>query len=348
MSERNPYALLGVSPDAEDAEIRRAYRRLARAYHPDHNPGDAQAASRFADIAWAYAQVNTPAARAQLHEHVTRLSDEIRAPFVPTSRLPEQGDDRLLALSVTFAEAYAGVSQRVEWDAYELCDVCGGSGAASGSVSHQCVVCRGVGGHQAGGLHTPCGACEGRGVIIDRVCGDCDDGRRAVRRAAVIEIPAGVEDGAEIVLPQHGDPGTRAHGSLVVRVSVEPSAVFERLADGDLLVEVAVSYAEACLGASLRVPAPDRLIVVDLPPGTPSGALLRARACGMPRPPGPAGDLYIRPRVSVPERLGSAERRLLTELRAHDNPSLRQDLLSRWSQERESPRPDDIDRHNHR
>lgn len=344
---RDPWVLLGVPRGADDAEIKRSFRQLARKYHPDHNPGDADADARFRDIAWAYDQIGTQAARdTWVAEHAERRADAgLGEDFANLfgrdqaagSRLPRRGNDVELTVEVTFRQALQGAELEVSPTVSDICATCGGSGAAPGALTRSCQACRGIGFHQVGRVTTACAACGGSGVSIERHCPDCHEGRVLVRRRQRIAIPGGIADGQDLVVPGAGEAGSEEPGDLLVNVRVSSSPVFERLEGADLLVEVPVSFSEACLGAEVKIPTPDRTIILHLPPGTASGSLLRVRGRGMPVLDGEGrGDLYARVVVSVPERLSSAQRKLVRDLRALDREEqLRAHLFE------EEPAPDD-------
>lgn len=338
---RDPWVLLGVARSADDAEIKKAYRRLARSYHPDHNPGDETAAGRFRDVAWAYDQIKNAEARAALSSQQGErrrragdagLGEDFTSLFGretgPGARLPRKGKDIELAVEVTFAQAFHGAELEVAPTVSEPCQSCGGSGAAAGAATRECPSCRGIGFHQVGRVTSACAACDGSGLNIERRCPDCHDGSVFVRRLQRIAIPGGISDGQDLVVPGGGEAGGEVPGDLLVNVRVIPSPVFERLEGADLLVEVPVSFAEACLGAEVKIPTPDRTIVLHLPPSSSSGSLLRVRGRGMPLLEGEGrGDLYARVVVDVPAKLSSAQRKLVRDLRALDRADLRQHLF---------------------
>lgn len=344
---RDPFILLGVTRADDDAAIKKAFRKLARQFHPDHNPDDAAAAARFRDVAWAYDQIGTVEARqAWMTEESSRrggdagLGDDFTNLFgrdagpVGQSR---RGKDIELTVEVSFWQAYHGAEVEVTPTVSELCRSCGGSGAAAGALTRNCPACRGIGFHQVGRVSTACAACGGSGTSIEHRCPDCHEGRVMIRRTQRIAIPGGVSDGQDLVVPGAGEAGSDGHGDLLVTVRVAPSPVFERLEGADLLVEVPVSFAEACLGSEVKLPTPERTIILHLPPGTASGSLLRVKGRGMPALEGDEhGDLYARVVVDVPDRLSSAQRRLVRDLRELDRADLRQHLFGALEEDRQA------------
>lgn len=330
---RDPYVLLGVSPDADDTTIKSAYRRLARQHHPDHNPGDAEAAARFQDISWAFDQVKNAAARARFAastgSSASILGDDFEGLFARgPSRAARRGKDIIVQVNLTFAQAFSGCEVEVSATHSQICTTCGGSGAAPGTASRPCPLCRGLGLHKAGRLTTPCGECGGSGQQIDHRCPDCRDGRRLVRTPTRILVPAGTVDGQQLRIAGAGESGYDEPGDLVAEIAVAASALFEPLDGADLMITVPVSYSEAALGSHIRIPTPDKTIVLHLPPGSSSGTLLRVRGRGLPRSDGERGDLYARVVVHVPEKLSAAQRRLVTQLHGHDDKALRDALFS--------------------
>lgn len=334
MNDRDPFVLLGVPRDADDATIKRAYRRLARDNHPDHNPDDGAAMARFQEISWAYQQIGRAEDRARFQADragaASSLGGDFADLFSEGGPLGRRGADIRVQLTLSFLHAYEGADVEVVATSQVLCTTCGGSGAAPGTHARQCPVCRGLAMHRAGRLTTPCAACNGTGRQIDSPCPDCDGGQRLVRRPHRITVPAGIRDGETLRLPGAGEEGADQPGDLVAEVHVTASALFEWLPESDdLLVTVPVSYAEAALGAHVRIPTPGRPIVVHLPAGSSSGTLLRVREHGWPRrDESQHGDLYARIVVMVPETLTAAQRRLVTQLRGHDDRGIRDGIFA--------------------
>lgn len=340
MSARDPWLVLGVDRSADDAQIKKAYRRLARAHHPDHNRDDPSAEARFREVAAAYEQIKNAEARATFgpaqttHRRGAAPADEGTdwgSLFNDAAADVTRGKDVALEVSVTFTQAFTGATIDANTRVEEPCAQCGGSGATPGTNVHQCHVCRGAGFHQVGRITTECASCDGRGSLFDARCGACTDGRVLRTRTQRIAIPAGVSDGQQLIVDGAGEVGAGGAGNLLVTVRVGESEVFERIEGADLLVDVPVSYAEACLGSEVRIPTPERPILLHLPPGTTSGTLLRVRGRGMPTlgaEDGGRGDLYARVAVDVPSKLTTAQRRLVTQLGSHDTRDLRAHLFA--------------------
>ncbi|WP_217924654.1 DnaJ C-terminal domain-containing protein [Miltoncostaea oceani] len=341
MTGADPYAILQVPVGTDDATIKKSYRRLAREFHPDHNPGDETAVARFREVAAAFELIKDAPARARYASATTapgpaagrasRSGVDWTEMFNETSEggPPERGRDLEIAVEVSFAQAFAGSQVEVQASVEVNCGVCGGTGAAPGASVRRCHVCKGEQFIRVGRINTVCEACAGQGRIIETRCESCHQGRILERRTQRIAIPAGVADGQQLVVAGAGESGAQSPGDLLVAVSVAPSPTFERLEGADLLIEIPVSYPEACLGAKIRIPTPERPILLSLPPGSGSGALLRVRGRGMPLvdDPGTRGDLYARIVIDVPVKLSSAERRLVTQLASHGRKDLRASLF---------------------
>jgi molecular chaperone DnaJ len=322
---RDPYTILDVAPGVDDAEIRRAFRKLAAQLHPDrHKHLDeserAGAEAKFANVNWAYKQVQSaPAREAWASSQAQRfgnLPDDS-----PLARLmPERGEDVRAQVSITFAEAFHGTSATVSVRTRRACPVCAGTGAASAQGVHTCPNCRGAGQLKLGEFVTNCAKCEGWGQIVTDPCPHCDHGMVESDRELQIEVPAGVRSGQILTQRGEGQPGWRAPGDALVHVDVEPHPLFERR-EWDLQIQVPVSFDEALLGAEVRIPSPAggalRLVI---PPGTDSGTRLRVRGAGFPhyRDSERRGDLYALVSIVVPKHASDDVKRLAVQLGALD------------------------------
>ena len=300
---QDPYELLGVSRDADADTIKKAYRRLARQYHPDVNP-DAASKERFSEVSRAYEVLSDPQKRAAYDRggdpfggmgagfggqgagfSFTDIMDAFfgggggAAPGGgrgPRSRV-RRGQDALIRVEIELAEAAFGVARELKVDTAVVCTTCGGEGAAPGSHPVPCETCRGAGevAHVQrsflGEVRTlrPCAACRGFGTIIPDPCRECSgDGRVRSRRTLTVKIPAGVDSGTRVQLSEQGEvgPGGGPAGDLYVEIHVAPHDTFTRQGD-DLHCTVTVPMTAAALGTTLTLPT----LEADLEQGAGSG-----------------------------------------------------------------------------
>jgi molecular chaperone DnaJ len=344
VAKRDYYEVLGVAGDASDADIKKAFRRLARECHPDVNPDDPAAAERFREAAEAYEILSAPDTRArydrfghagvdssQIHTErfmdLGSLSDLLGAFFGEDlfgmrRRGPARGADAAVALEVTLAEAATGARREVDVDLVVACDRCGGDGAEPGTEPERCPSCNGSG-HVSQVQNTlfgqmvqtaACARCGGRGTVIASPCSGCRGrGRQQVTRTLEIEVPAGIHDGQRLRLPGRGHEGERgaAPGDLYVGVRVGADERFTRDGD-DLVAALDVTFAQAAVGATLTVPTLDGEEPLEVPAGTQPGDVVVMRGRGMPVLGGRRrGDQRVVMNVRVPRRLTDEQRRLL-------------------------------------
>jgi molecular chaperone DnaJ len=346
------YLTLGLRPEATASEIRRAYRRLARKYHPGINPGDEAAALRFRHIAEAYETLVDPERRRRYDngEHATRLHDEARAfefegfdfsaaaegPAASTfgdlfadvlraaahaaSEPVHRGADLHGDLRVTLEEAFRGGALSLTVTRRVPCVACGGGGRVE-TDPVRCRVCQGTGSVRGSRGHMvftkACGACDGTGMAWQVPCPSCGGQGVGMRtELASVSIPAGVLDGEVVRLPGRGNAGFRGApaGDLLVRIHVAPHPVFRRDGD-DLHIDLPIAIHEAAFGARIDVPAPAGACKVRIPPGTRSGQQFRVRERGMPsRRGGRMGDLVVAVHLVLPSLTDERSRELVREL----------------------------------
>ncbi|MFV2082900.1 molecular chaperone DnaJ [Micromonospora sp. LOL_021] len=342
------YGILGVSRDASADDIKRAYRKLARQYHPDINP-DPVAADKFKDINAAYEVLSDD----QKRQIVDLGGDPLApggapgggpggaGPFVgfqdimdaffgaaagsrgPRSRT-RPGADAILRLELDLTDTAFGVEAPITVDTAVICTTCSGAGTASGTHLATCEACGGRGEVQSvqrtflGQVVSsrPCVACQGYGTVIPHPCTTCSgDGRVRTRRSLTVKIPAGVEDGMRIRLAQQGEvgPGGGTAGDLYVEIHERPHDVYSRKGD-DLHCRVTVPMTAAALGTRLTIRTLDSDEPVDVKPGTQPGATLRLRGRGVPHLRGTGrGDLYVHLDVRTPTKLDAEQERTLRE-----------------------------------
>jgi molecular chaperone DnaJ len=339
------YAILGVRRDSTPDEIKRAYRRLAREFHPDVNP-DPVAQEKFKDINAAYEVLSDPKKR-----EIVDLGGDPLGPggsgagpgagaFVgfqdimdaffgaTTSRGPRPrtrpGADAILRLDLDLHETAFGVEAPITVDTAVLCTTCAGAGTAAGTHPATCDICGGRGEVQSvqrtflGQVVSarPCSACQGYGTVIPHPCATCGgDGRVRARRTLTVKIPSGVEDGMRIRLAQQGEvgPGGGPPGDLYVEIHERPHDVYSRKAD-DLHCRVTVPMTAAALGTRLTIKTLDGEEQVDVRAGTQPSSTLRIRGKGVPHLRGTGrGDLFVHLDVRTPTKLEPEQERLLRE-----------------------------------
>jgi molecular chaperone DnaJ len=348
---KSPYEVLGVPKNVSDADLKKAYRKLARKYHPDKNPGDSDAEERFKEVQGAYDLLSDPDKRRQFDTfgatngrtapggpggfnfqsdfNVTDLGDLFGGIFSSGSRgggraqqqQGVRGGDIEATVSLSFEDALRGAEVKIPIEGEFPCRTCNGSGARPGTAPKVCPEChgRGVIAQSQGlfALSTTCPRCHGAGTIIEEPCPTCRGaGRERRTKRYTVKIPAGAKDGMRIRLKGKGEPGFGGGppGDLYVVTRVERSSLYERRGD-DLVVDVPVTYTEAVLGATVEVPTPEGPISLKVPAGSEPGKLLRIRGRGAPKPKGGGhGDLLARLKLAVPKKPTKAERELVEQL----------------------------------
>ena len=358
------YAVLGLQQGASVAEIKRAYRRLARRYHPGINPGDRTAEAMFHRIAEAYETLVDPARRqeydtaggAAAHPGATARSFEFAgfdfsvtvqgAQAATFSELfadvlhpgpagdrgqPEAGADIHAVLTVPFLEALRGTERQVVVTRHEQCAACSGTGHVR-TAEGRCPQCHASGsvrwarGHMV--FSKTCGACAGSGRLRQQRCGACGAHGRVVRSEAVqVSIPPGTLDGARVRVQERGHAGRHGGrtGDLDVSVHVTPHHLFRREGD-DLVVDVPVAIHEAVLGAKIEVPGLEGPLGVRIPPGTQSGQRFRLSQRGFLGSTGEHGDMLVEVRVVLPARVDERSKELMREFGRLNGDDVRKDL----------------------
>jgi molecular chaperone DnaJ len=334
------YESLGVSKNASQDEIKKAYRKLVREVHPDRNPGNEE---RFKEVQGAYDVLSDPEKRKQYDTGRTDafgngsarstydfsdfdLGDIFGGIFNRGGRQQQQqrgqrGNDVEVEVRVSFEDALRGVQTTVPVQLELACHTCHGTGAAPGTAPKVCPNCNGSGvvatSQGLFALQQPCPQCRGMGSIVDTPCPTCHGaGRERRTKRYTVKIPAGVKDGTRIKLKGKGEAGFggAAAGDLYVVTRVEPSKIYERRGD-DLVVTVPVSFPTAALGGTVEVPTPGGAVSLKIPAGTEDGKLLRIKGRGAPRLKGEGhGDVLARVRIQVPKKVNKKQRELLEEL----------------------------------
>jgi molecular chaperone DnaJ len=352
-TKRDYYEVLGLPREASEAEIKKAYRRLARDHHPDANPDDSGAEERFKELTEAYEVLSNPESRRAYDTYghqipragagtrgaadpfggfqdifETFFGDRFGGPsggsFFGGSRAPSRGSDTEVEVEVTLREAASGVEREVKVQTVKECSVCGGVG---GTSTRQCGTCGGMGAVRSvresffGQMVSTqtCPTCSGSGRIIEVLCENCQGSGRVAKLAThSIRIPAGIEDGMRIRVAGAGNIGERGapSGDLYIRVRVAEDP--ELIRDGDDLIHrMRINFVEASLGTEVEVPTLEGTTEVRIEPGTQPGATLTLRGEGMPRLKRRGrGDLKVLVDVMVPTRLSAEQRELLKRFEA--------------------------------
>jgi len=348
---RDFYEVLGVKKDASQDEIKKAYRELARKWHPDRNPNDKQAEERFKEIQQANDTLSDPEKRKQYDAGgrfagfgtggfpggfpgggrgfpggISDLGDFVSSIFGGRGRGGEprqqRGRDLETEVRLSFDQAMHGTQISVSVPTTGECPTCHGSGAKPGTSPHTCPRCEGTGiDAQSQGLFSitqPCPECGGQGTIIEDPCPTCHgSGVTEETKRYRVNIPAGVHDGSRIRLAGKGEAGYRGgpRGDLYVTTRVAPSPVFKQRPDGNLEVDLPVTVTEAIQGGDIEVPTLSGSKTIRIAPGTQHGTVQRLRGEGPPRPKGSGrGDIYYRIRVDVPKELTEEQREAVEQL----------------------------------
>lgn len=338
---RDPYEVLGVGRDATPDEIKSAFRRLARQYHPDVNPNDPTAEERFKEVAQAHAILSDPEKRSQ-YDRFGTVEDQPGATyqasgfgdlfemffggFEGATAGPRgnhrDGDDLRADVAVTLQEVVTGVKKKVDYRRKVTCGACRGVGTEGGVPPESCPRCNGTGTVTRmqqtfiGMVRTsiPCSQCGGTGLLISKPCSQCKGGGLTVEDASVtVEIPPGVESGMTIPVPRRGSDGVGRGrtGDLYVVLQVVEDPRFRRHGQ-DIVTVLELSVPQACLGDEVEVVGLDSDYDVQIPPGTQPGTLLRIHGAGLPPlHGGRRGDLILEVKVRIPEKLNDEQTKLM-------------------------------------
>ncbi len=348
MAKRDFYDVLGVPKGADEAVLKGAYRKLAMQYHPDRNPGNAEAEQTFKEINEAYDTLKDPQKRAaydrfghaafengggrgpagfgpEFSSSMSDIFEDIFGDFMGGRGRSQQsrlrGSDLRYNLEITLEEAFVGRTVDIDVPTLTTCTTCDGSGAKPGTGMSTCRHCSGAGKVRAAqGFFTierTCPVCNGRGQILEQPCTDCGgQGRRQKNKTLSVDIPKGIEDGTRIRLANEGEAGLRGGppGDLYIFISIKPHDLFVR--DGaDLFARVPIAMTTAALGGEFEVPTLDNSRArVKVAPGTQPGQRVRLRQKGMPiLRSKDFGDLYVQLDVETPQNLTKRQRELLEE-----------------------------------
>ncbi len=345
MAKRDYYEVLGVDHNAEEQEIKSAYRRMALKYHPDRNPENQEAEERFKEAAEAYSVLSDRQKRSTYdqfgHDGLAGAGGFDPGAFADFAdifgdffgfgdlfsstgrRRPQahRGADLRYDLEISFEDAVFGLNTEIKFPKLETCSRCGGRGAEPGTGPTPCGACGGRGQvrYQQGffSISRVCSTCRGAGQVIGHPCTRCrGEGRTRVERKLKVNIPPGVDNGTRLRLAGEGEPGWNSGpaGDLYVVLKVKEHPIFER-EDSHLHCTIPVNIAQAALGAEIRVPALEGEETIKLPGGVQNGAQFRLRGKGVPNVNGRGrGDLVIHISVVVPQNLTREQRKMFEQL----------------------------------
>lgn len=358
MAKRDYYEVLGVSRNATDSELKSAYRKLAKKYHPDVNKGDPEAEAKFKEINEAYQVLSNPETRAQYdqfgHQGPTGQGfggfdfggfgnggfGDIFDMFFGDAfggrtgtrrrNAPVRGADLRYDLTITFQEAAFGTKKEIEVIRNEECHECSGKGTHKGTEPEVCPVCNGKG--EVSYSHSTafgrfvnvkvCDRCNGEGRVVTNPCSKCH-GKGKIRRLRrlSVNIPPGIDSGQAITLRGEGDAGERGgpYGDLYVYITVKPHSLFKRKGY-DIHCEIPITFGQAALGAELEVPTLDGRVKYQIPEGTQTGTVFRLRNRGIQHLRGNSrGDQYVKVIIEVPKRLNEKQKELLRQFEEMTN-----------------------------
>ena len=360
--KRDYYEVLGVSKDAGEAELKKAYRQLAKKYHPDANPGDQEAAEKFKEASEAYSVLSDPDKRRQYDQfgHAAfgaggtdpfqgfdfgdifgdlfgggfsgggfssfgGFSDFFGGGRTRSANSPMRGANLRTSVSITFDESINGCEKEIELNLKDVCTTCNGSGAKPGTSPETCTRCNGAGRvyirqqTMFGTMQTEqaCPECRGEGKIIKEKCKDCHGSGYISKRTKIqVSIPAGIDNGMSVRIRDKGEPGRNGgpRGDLMVEVRVAPHPRLER-EDMNIFSVKTISFAEAALGAPVRIETVDGEVEYEVKPGTQPDTRIRLRGKGVPsiRNKNVRGDHYVTLVVEVPTKLSKEAKKKLQE-----------------------------------
>lgn len=348
------YKILGISKDATQDEIKKAFRKLARKYHPDLNPGDKSAEQKFKEINEAYEVLSDPKKREQYDRFGT-------SPFGDTSSFYEnfrtydfgetfdfgglgdifsdlfgaktkreatfsKGSDIVLGLELTMEEAYTGVTKTISFNREAPCKNCNGTGAEATQI---CDTCKGTGNIKTSKgffrMSQTCPTCGGKGSKITKQCQTCNGRGKIYQTETVkVKIPPGADTGSRVKLRGMGNAGIGGGpaGDLYIEITIKPHPIFKRKGD-DVYLDLPITFGEAALGAKIEVPTLDGMAVMTIPPGTQGGQRFKLSGKGFPSPKTSVrGNQYVDIKIAVPKNIDSKGKDAIKEIETlyKDNP----------------------------
>ncbi|MHC4103302.1 MAG: molecular chaperone DnaJ [Planctomycetota bacterium] len=358
MAKRDYYEVLGVSKTASEADIKRAYRRMAMKYHPDKNPDDKQAEEKFKECAEAYEVLSDADKRKRydqfgheglrgigmrdyshmrwqdigsIFEDIFGFDDFLGDIFGGRSRRAKRGGsargyDLETTVELTLDDIAKGSEKTIEFIRQDVCAECNGSGSARGTTPDKCSTCRGSGQVASRGgffqMVSTCPKCRGSGQVITNPCKKCKgSGRVPKKRVVNIKIPKGVHEGQGIRVASEGEPGRGGgpRGDLYCYVRVKPHEFLQRNGN-DLIATVPISFTQAALGTTIDVPSLDGARGLKIPAGTQYGSVFRIKGQGLPDiRTGRTGDELVQIAIETPKKLNVKQQELLREFAKTEN-----------------------------
>ena len=353
-TKRDYYEVLGVSKDADEATLKKAYRQVAKKYHPDMNPGDAEAEKKFKEASEAYAILSDPEKRRQYDQFGHAAFEGGGADFSDifgdifgdlfggggrrgrASQGPMKGANIRKSVRITFEEAVSGCEKELEVVLKDPCSKCNGTGAKPGTSPETCPKCGGKGQvvyTQQSFFGTvqnvqTCPDCQGTGKIVREKCPDCQGtGYVASKKKIAVSIPAGIDNGQSVRIREKGEPGINGgpRGDLLVEVTVSRHPIFQRQ-DMHIFSTVPISFAQAALGADVRIKTVDGDVIYTVKPGTKTDTKVRLRGKGVPsiRNAQVRGDHYVTLVIQTPEHLSAEAKEALRKFDELSGNSLNQ------------------------
>lgn len=349
MAKNDPYDLLGVEKNVGEAELKKAYKKMAMKYHPDRNAGDKDAEKKFKEVSEAYEILSDDNKRAiyDKHGHAGlegqgggfRSSDDIFSHFSDIfgsggggggsifesffggGQSQSKGATLRCNLNLTLLESYTGVEKTIELRRNEICSKCNGTGAKEGTKPKTCTTCKGHGEVIASqgffSVRQACPTCRGHGKMIEHPCSKCNaSGKESKVSKLKVKIPAGIEESKRLIVFGEGDVGEagQQRGDLHCYIHVMPHNFFSRFED-DLVCEIPVSYTQAVLGCDLEVPTFEGKIQLTIPTGSQSGQVFKIPGRGFKNTQGyGVGNLLVKMVVEIPKKIGKEQEALLREL----------------------------------
>jgi molecular chaperone DnaJ len=298
----NYYSILGISPTASKEEIDEAYRKLARKYHPDMNPGnEEESAEKFKEVCLA-------------HEMLTKLPDGVAIPALDIFNKAKRGQDIIINLHLALSEVITECEKTVEYTIQNVCQECEGTGFGS---FVRCDKCGGKGETEVRMspfvAKLPCGPCMGTGCVPKSRCTRCGGSgfSHSTRRSKTIPIPAGIVSGKVLIFPKEGNPGTKFYGDLLVNIHVQADDAYERLPSGEVKCDITLNYTDFVFGGQFNIKTLDnREVILKVPPRTKPNSNFRMKGVGIA-----GGDMIVVVNLHVPDDVDGEYRKLLLELR---------------------------------